>query len=194
MKKVMLCLMILLCSMFAVSIASAAADPMATESVVKQVLILPHINSTEETKDYIGETVKEKFTQQFTNENYQIVPAEKVQSILATNQFDPSNKELPENNLMAKLSQETGADYVVAMEIVHFMNSRHVSFFSTSAKSEVKLRYKIYAKDSDKVTTFQTTGKGNNKVTSIGVPGIGTAMKRGITEAMDEAFAKIEKL
>ncbi|CVK20900.1 hypothetical protein [Sporomusa sphaeroides] len=80
------------------------------------------------------------------------------------------------------------------MEILHFINSRHVTFFSTSTKSEVKLRYKVFSKANDKVTTFQVLGKGNNKVTSIGVPGIGTAMKRGIDEAMDEAFVKIEKL
>lgn len=194
MKKFMLCFTVLLFFMFAVSVGSVSANPPATEASVKQVLILPHLNSTAETKDYIGETVQEKFTQQFANEKYQTVPAEKVQSILSANQYDPSNLELPDNELMRRLAQETGADYVIAMEIVHFMNSRHASFFSTSAKSEVKLRYKVYSKGADKITAFQTTGKGNNKVTSIGVPGIGTAMKRGITEAMDEALVKIEKL
>ncbi|QDR82612.1 hypothetical protein [Sporomusa termitida] len=194
MKKLMLCLLIMLCFMFAVSVGSASANSPATEASVKQVLILPHINSTEETKEYIGETVQENFTQQFANEKYQTVPADKVQSILSADQYDPSNLELPDNELMRKLAQATGADYVIAMEIVHFMNSRHASFFSTSAKSEVKIRYKVYSKGADKITTFQTTGKGNNKVTSIGVPGIGTAMKRGITEAMEAAFVKIEKL
>lgn len=69
--------------------------------------------------------------------------------------------ELPDKELLVKFAQETNADYVIAMEIVHFINSRHASFFSTSAKSEVKLRFKVYAKSTNNVTTFQTTGKGN---------------------------------
>jgi len=174
-------------------IAGAAASP-ETNTLSKQVLIIPFINSTEETKDYIGETVNEKFMQQFANEKYQTISAEKMQAALTANQYDPSNKELPESNVMEKLAREADVDYVIAMEIVHFMNSRHASFFSTSAKSEVKLRYKVYSKAANKTIAFQVTGKGNNKVTSIGVPGIGTAMKRGIMEAMDEAFIKIEKL
>lgn len=193
MKKVAVSLMMVLCLLLTMGVAGAAASP-ETNSLSKQVLIVPFINSTEETKDYIGETVNEKFAQQFANEKYQTISADKVQEALAANQYDPSNKELPESNVMEKLARETGADYVIAMEIVHFMNSRHASFFSTSAKSEVKLRYKVYSKESNRTTSFQVTGKGNNKVTSIGVPGIGTAMKRGIMEAMDEAFIKIEKL
>lgn len=193
MKKVTLSLFVVLCLLLTMGVAGAAASP-ETSSLSKQVLIVPFINSTEEKKDYIGETVQEKFMQQFSNEKFQTVPAAKVQSVLTASQYDPSNMELPESDLMEKLAREADADYVVAMEIVHFMNSRHASFFSTSAKSEVKLRYKVYSKATNKTTAFQVTGKGNNKVTSIGVPGIGTAMKRGIMEAMDEAFLKIEKL
>lgn len=193
MKKVTLSLIMVFCLLLTMGVAGAAASP-ETSSLSKQVLIVPFINSTEEKKDYIGETVQEKFMQQFANEKFQTVPADKVQEILTANQYDPSNMELPENSLLEKLAREADADYVIAMEIVHFMNSRHASFFSTSAKSEVKLRYKVYAKATNKTTAFQVTGKGNNKVTSIGVPGIGTAMKRGIMEAMDEAFLKIEKL
>lgn len=193
MKKVTMSLIMVLCLLFTMGIAGAAASP-ETNTLSKQVLIIPFINSTEETKDYIGETVNEKFMQQFANEKYQTISAEKMQAALTANQYDPSNKELPESNVMEKLAREADVDYVIAMEIVHFMNSRHASFFSTSAKSEVKLRYKVYSKAANKTTAFQVTGKGNNKVTSIGVPGIGTAMKRGIMEAMDEAFIKIEKL
>lgn len=193
MKKVTMSLIMVLCLLFTMGIAGAAASP-ETNTLSKQVLIIPFINSTEETKDYIGETVNEKFMQQFANEKYQTISAEKMQAALTANQYDPSNKELPESNVMEKLAREADVDYVIAMEIVHFMNSRHASFFSTSAKSEVKLRYKVYSKAANKTTAFQVTGKGNNKVTSIGVPGIGTAMKRGIMEAMDEAFLKIEKL
>lgn len=193
MKKVTMSLMMILCLLLTMGVAGAAASP-ETNSLSKQVLIIPFINSTEETKDYIGETVNEKFMQQFANEKYQTISAEKMQAALAAIQYDPSNKELPESNVMEKLARDTDADYVIAMEIVHFMNSRHASFFSTSAKSEVKLRYKVYSKAANKTTSFQVTGKGNNKVTSIGVPGIGTAMKRGIMEAMDEAFIKMEKL
>ncbi|HAQ40715.1 hypothetical protein [Anaerospora sp.] len=193
MKKVTMSLIMVLCLLFTMGIAGAAASP-ETNTLSKQVLIIPFINSTEETKDYIGETVNEKFMQQFANEKYQTISAEKMQAALTANQYDPSNKELPESNVMEKLAREADVDYVIAMEIVHFMNSRHASFFSTSAKSEVKLRYKVYSKAANKTIAFQVTGKGNNKVTSIGVPGIGTAMKRGIMEAMDEAFIKIEKL
>lgn len=193
MKKVTLSLIMVFCLLLTMGVAGAAASP-ETSSLSKQVLIVPFINSTEEKKDYIGETVREKFMQQFSNEKFQTVPADKVQGVLTASQYDPSNMELPESDLMEKLAREADADYVIAMEIVHFMNSRHASFFSTSAKSEVKLRYKVYSKANNKTTSFQVTGKGNNKVTSIGVPGIGTAMKRGIMEAMDEAFLKIEKL
>ncbi|MEG6586625.1 hypothetical protein [Dendrosporobacter sp. 1207_IL3150] len=167
----------------------AGASPNA-----KQVVLVPYINSTEETKEYIGEAVNEKLKEQFSNEKYQTISGENIQALLVNNGFDVSNNVLPENELMAVLAKETGADYVIAMEIVHFMNSRHVSYFSTSAKSEVKLKYKIYTTATNKVTTLQTMGKGNNKVTSIGIPGIGTAMKRGIAQAMDEAFVKIQQL
>lgn len=52
----------------------------------------------------------------------------------------------------------------------------------------------VLAAPGGEVTTFQVVGKGNNKVTSIGLPGIGAAMKRGIDEAMNEDFVKIEKM
>lgn len=183
----------LLCLVLTMSVAGAEPNTEAA-SMQKQVVIVPFINSTEETKDYIDETVQAKFTEQFSNTMYQTIPAEKVQPLLTAYQFDASNKELPDNELMSKLAQETNADYVIAMEVVHFINSRHASFFSTSAKSEVKLRYKVYSKATNKVIAFQTAGKGNNKVTSIGVPGIGTAMKRGLDQAMDEGYIKIQKL
>jgi hypothetical protein len=193
MKKRSISFIIFLCLLFIVSIAGAASDA-KVENSPKEVVIVPFINSTEETKDYIAETIQGKYQEQFSNDKYQTVAADKVKAILETNQFDTTNMELPDNELMIKLSQETNADYVIALEVVHFINSRHASFFSTSAKSEVKLRYKVYSKSSNKTTTFQTSGKGNNKVTSIGIPGIGTAMQRGIVQAMDEAFLKIEKL
>jgi predicted nucleic acid-binding protein len=193
MKKFMVSVIMSLCLLLTMSIVGAAPNPEA-ESLQKQVVIIPFINSTEETKDYIAETVKTKFTEQFSNVKYQTVSQETVQASLVANKFDASNMELPEKDLMIKLANETNADYVVSMEIVQFINSRHASFFSTSAKSEVKLRYKVYSKSTNQVTTFQTVGKGNNKVTSIGVPGIGEAMRRGLTEAMDEGFIKIEKL
>lgn len=191
MRKVALVLVL----MFAVSIMSAAgANPIPAENAAKQVVLVPFINSTEEEKDYIAETVQEKYKEQFSNVKYQTVGGDTVTQLLTDNHFDPANKELPDNELLIKIGQETGADYVVAMEIMHFINSRHVAYFSTSAKSEVKMRYKVYAKSTNRVTAFQVTGKGNNKVTSIGVPGIGTAMKRGIAQAMDEAYLKIDKL
>ena len=183
-------LLLFLCLLLTMSVVAAAP----AQDSVKQVVIVPYINSTEEEKDYIGQTINEKFKEQFSNAKYQTIAESVVQPILAANSFDVTNKELPEADLMMKLAKETDADYVIAMEVLHFINSRHASYFSTSAKSEVKLRYKIYSKATNKVTALQATGKGNNKVTSIGVPGIGTAMKRGIIQAMDEAFLKIEKL
>lgn len=186
-------LLIFLCILLTMSVVAAAPD-LETKSSQKQVFIVPYVNSTEESKDYVGQTIDEKFKEQFSNEKYQIVSAEIVHPLLAANNFDVSNKELPENEVIMKFAKETDADYVVAMEVIHFINSRHASYFSTSAKSEVKLRYKVYSKATNRITALQVTGKGNNKVTSIGVPGIGTAMKRGLTQAMDEAFVKIQTL
>ena len=193
MKKFMVSFIMLLCLLLTMSIVGAAPNPEEVSSQ-KQVVIIPFINSTEETKDYIGKTVEAKFAEQFSNAKYQTAAQETVNASLSANKFDASNLELPEKDLMIKVANETNADYVIAMEIVQFINSRHASYFSTSAKSEVKLRYKVYSKATNQVTTFQTVGKGNNKVTSIGIPGIGEAMRRGLVEAMDEGFIKIEKL
>ena len=192
MKKAASVLVFLSC-LFIMTAALAAPGGEAKVSQ-KKVVIIPFINSTEETKEYIGQTINEKIKEQFSGDKYEIISDAIVQPILVVNGYDATNNELADNTLMMNLAKETDADYVIAMEILHFINSRHASFFSTSAKSEVKLRYKVFSKSNNKVTTFQVVGKGNNKVTSIGVPGIGTAMKRGIDEAMNEAFVKIETL
>lgn len=88
MRKITIGFIMLLCLVLTMSVAGAEPNTEAA-SMQKQVVIVPFINSTEETKDYIDETVQAKFTEQFSNTMYQTIPAEKVQPLLTAYQLMP---------------------------------------------------------------------------------------------------------
>lgn len=107
------------------------------------IAILPYINSTEETKGYIQEIIEKNYTEQYSK-NFQITPLLEVQKALNNAGYDPSNKELPDKDVLASVAKNTNSDYVIAMEISQLITTRHLSFFQSKVVTKAKLRYKFY--------------------------------------------------
>jgi len=171
--------------------AMVCAEPV-TEPIAKpiKVAIVPFVNSTTETRDFVMDAVKKKFDTRFNNKDYVVVPDTSVAEALAKSGYDPKMMELVDKETMINVAKDTGADAVVAMEIVLFNNHRSNSLFSTSAKSEVKLRFRTYETAAHKYSSYQSIGLGVNKAVLVGVGGMGGAIVEGIGKAMDEGFSK----
>lgn len=164
-------------------VTEPAAKPM-------KVAIVPFVNSTTETRDFVMETVKKKFDARFNDKNYVVVPDTSVAEALAKSGYDPKMMELVDKETVVNVAKYTEADAVVAMEIVLINNHRSSSLFSTSAKSEVKLRFRTYETAANKYSSYQSIGLGVNKAVLIGVGGMGGAIVEGMERAMDDGFAK----
>ena len=154
------------------------------------IAILPYINSTEEKKGYIDETINSKYTEQYTNKNFQLVPLLDTQKALNSAGYNTSNMELADKDILAAVAKNTKADYVIAMEISQLITTRHLSFFQTKVVTKAKLRYKFYNAAQDKVVSFQTLGSSENK-TSFGDVGYKDPITKALTQAMDDANEKI---
>lgn len=161
--------------------------PVATKA---NVAIIPYINSTEETKGYIQEIINAKYTEQYSNKNFQMVPLVEVQKALNTAGYDASNKELADKDVMASVAEKTNADHVIAMEISQLITTRHMSMFQMKVVTKAKLRYKIYNKEQNKIVSFQVTGASENK-TVFGDVGYRDPITKALNQAMDEANGKI---
>jgi len=179
-----LCLFVISMSMTA--FAQEAINPQKSEKVA----IIPYINSTEENKGYIQEVIDSKYTEQYSNNNFQIIPLVDVQKALNNAGYDASNKELPDKDVLASVAKTTNADYVIAMEISQLITTRHMSFFQTKVVTKAKLRYKFYNAEQDKVISFQVTGLSENK-TVFGDVGYKDPISKALNEAMDNANEKI---
>jgi hypothetical protein len=155
-----------------------------------KVAIVPCVNSTSETRDFVMAAVQKKFEAKFKIDNYIIIPETSVAEALAKSGYDPKMMELVEKDTLINVAKLTGADAVVAMEIVQFSNHRSSSMFSTSAKSEVKLKFRTYETAVNKYSSFQAVGLGVNKAVLLGVGGMGGAIVEGLEKAMDDGFAK----
>lgn len=160
----------------------AAAQP--------SIAIIPYINSTEENKGYIEEIITSKYTEQYTNKNFQLVPLIDTQKALNSAGYNTSNMELADKDILASVAKNTKADYVIAMEISQLITTRHLSFFQTKVVTKAKLRYKFYNAAQDKVVSFQTLGSSENK-TSFGDVGYKDPITKALTQAMDDANEKI---
>ncbi len=95
-------------SMTAIVSAEEAVKPQKTSY---NIAIVPYINSTEETKGYIQEIIDNKYTEQYSNKNFQMIPLVDVQKALNSTGYDISNKELAEKDILASVAKETNADY-----------------------------------------------------------------------------------
>lgn len=155
-----------------------------------KVAIIPYVNSTTETRDFVMDVVQKKYDAKFNNENYILIPETNVAETLAKNGYDPKMIELADKDTMAEVAKSTGADVVLAMEIVMFNNHRSSSLFSTSAKSEAKLKFRTYETSANKYSSYQTIGLGVNKAVLVGVGGMGGAIVEGLEKAMDDGFSK----
>ena len=182
----LLCLMVVLFGVTAVF----AEEPSTQPAGKANIAIIPYINSTEETKGYIQEVIDAKYTEQYSNKNFQIVPQIETQKALNTAGFDVSNKELPEKDVFAAVAEKTNADYVIAMEISQLNTTRHMSMFQMKVVTKAKLRYKFYSAKDSKLVSFQVTGASENK-TVFGDVGYRDPITKALNQAMDEANTKI---
>lgn len=170
--------------------AGVSAEPAKPQEVPCKVAVVPYINSTEETKGYIQEVIDSKYTEQYSNKNFQMIPLVDVQKALNNAGYDASNMELPDKAILSTVAKETNADYVVAMEISQLITTRHMSFFQAKVVTKAKLRYKFYNNEQDKVTSFQVTGVSENK-TVFGDVGYKDPITKALNQAMDDANEKI---
>ena len=201
MKKIsiiaILCLFVM--SMVAIVSAEEMTTPQhthndAVQSTAKtsyRLAIVPYINSTEEKKGYIQEIVDGKYSEHYSNKNFQIIPLEEVQKALNSTGYDVSNQELAEKDILASVAKQTNADYVIAMEISQLITTRHMSFFQAKVVTKAKLRYKFYNAEKDKVASFQVTGLSENK-TVFGDVGYKDPITKALNQAMDDANEKIK--
>lgn len=162
-----------------------------TNQATYNVAIVPYINSTEETKDYIKDIINNKYTEQYANKNFQTVPLVDVQKALNKAGYDSTSMELPDKDVLSAIAKETKADYVIAMEVSQLITTRHMSFFSTKVETKAKLKYKFFNASQDKMVMFQTTGKYENVATLIGNVGYKEPITKALNQAMDEANEKI---
>lgn len=173
---------------------SSGVKEINVQSVKEQpsyrVAIIPYINSTEEKKDYIKEVIDSKYTEQFSNNNFQAVPVVEVQKALNHAGYDVSNMELPDKDVLAVVAKETKADYVLAMEVSQLITTRHLSFFQSKVVTKAKLRYKFYNTEQDKVLSFQVASDSENK-TVFGDVGYRDPITKALNQAMDDANEKI---
>ena len=161
------------------------------KGTTNKIAIIPYINSTEETKDYIGETIQMNYLDYFENNlKFNIIPLTETQKALNDSGFDISNLELPEKDVFVNVAKNTGADYVLAMELSQLTTTRHMSYFQAKVVSKSKLRYKFYNVKQDKLISFQVTGESQNK-TIFGDVGYKDPITKALTEAMNKANEKI---
>lgn len=194
MKKIsilaILCLFVI--SMGTTVFAEVTVDSQKTEVVTTQpsIAIIPYINSTEEKKGYIEEIINSKYTEQYSNKNFQLIPLIDVQKALNNAGYNASNMELPDKDILASVAKNANADYVIAMEISQLITTRHLSFFQTKVVTKAKLRYKFYNAKQDKIVSFQAIGSSENK-TSFGDVGYKDPITKALNQAMDDANEKI---
>lgn len=188
MKKTLL-LTILCVFVLSINITAFAQEPASPPKTAKMAIV-PYINSTEETKGYIQEIIDSKYTEQYSNKNFEIVPSTEVEKALKLAGFDVSNKELPEKDVLASVAKATNADYVIAMEVSQLITTRHMSFFQAKVVTKAKLRYKFYNAEQNKLTSFQVTGESENK-TVFGDVGYKDPITKALNQAMDSANEKI---
>ena len=151
---------------------------------------IPYINSTEETKGYIQEVINNKYTEQYSRENFQIIPLADTQQALNKTGYNPSNMELPDKDILASVAKNTNVQYVIAMEVSQLITTRHMSFFQTKVVTKAKLHYKFYNAKQDKAVSFQVTGLSENK-TMLGDVGYKDPITKALNQAMDNANEKI---
>ncbi len=185
MKKFVMLVMLMLALS---GVAGAAASDKGT------VAVIPYFNSTEETKSYIGETVDEGYTNYFVKAGFGVVSQGAVKSAMLKAGYDTADQMLPEKEVMAKIAQETGADYVVAMELAGLQSTRHEAYFSTKVTTRCKLKYHFYNSKENKLIPFQTTATNNNKAVMIGMRSYKSSMIAALREAMDKGQDKIAEL
>lgn len=166
---------------------SIVSEPTKTSTIA----IIPYINTTEETKDYVKDIIESNFSTEFPAEKFNVVPTVDVQKALNTSGYDATNMELPEKDVMSAVAKATNADYVIAMELSQLISTRHMAFFSTKVETKAKLKYKFYNTSQDKLTPFQTTGNFENTATLIGDVGYKEPITKAINKAMTDAYNKI---
>jgi hypothetical protein len=162
-------------------ISAYAAEPL-------KVAIIPYVNSTAEHRPFASDTINKKYSARFQEAKYSLIPTQQVAEALAKTGYDPKMLELPDKETLTSVAKATNADVVIAMELVSISNRRSTGLFSTSAKSEVKLKFRTYETASGKYGGFQALGLGVNKAVLIGMGGMAGSIVEGIEKAMDEGF------
>jgi NADH dehydrogenase/NADH:ubiquinone oxidoreductase subunit G len=163
----------------------------------QKVAIVPFVNSTTESRDFVATTVSDKFNEKFNNENYVVIPEAEVTAALANSGYDPKNLELADKSVLASVARQTGADVVVAMDIESLKNWRSYGLFffvytSSTAKSDVKLQFHTYTADNGRYTSFESVALGKNAAYFFPImrSGMSRAISDGVSQAMDAGFAK----
>lgn len=194
MKKLFLLTTFLILCLFSISMSTVFAEESVRTQLIQsnlnKIAVIPYINSTEEKKDYIKEIIDSKYTEQYSNDKFKMIPYADVQKALNVAGYDVSNMELPDKDILATVAKETNADYVIAMEISQLITTRHMSFFQAKVVTKAKLRYKFYNAEQNKIVSFQTTGLSENK-TVIGGVGYKDPITKALNQAMDEGNEKI---
>ncbi|SDP05904.1 hypothetical protein [Selenomonas ruminantium] len=163
-----------------------SSNGVAAAAGLSKIAVVPYVNATEETKDYVKDTIDDWYMHYFDQEDLLIVDREETETVLTKSGYDPDDMMLPSERIMAKVARQTGADYVVAMEVVNLKPTRHISFFSSKVNTTVRLKYHFYNAATDQMVTFQTTGVNNNKAVAIGF----RSYKKSISDALQMAMEK----
>lgn len=182
MKKVFLMVLALLMMS---SVAFAAAQKIA---------VVPYLDTVEQNKEYIGETIDEGYTNRFAELGLTVVPKAAVEKALDNAGYDVSNQMLPDKDILAAVAGETGADYVVALELADLKSSRHMSYFSSKVSTTTKLKYHFYRADTGKMTAFQTTASNNNKAVMVGMRSYKSSIEAALAEALEKGNDKIKSI
>lgn len=177
MKKLLLLVMTVLC-LSGMAVASAAEG--------HKIAVVPYLNTSEETKGYVTDTVKEGYTDYFAKEGMTVLSKEQTEAALIKAGYVVADQMLPDKDMMENVAKSTGADYVVALEVADLKSTRHMAYFSNKVSTTAKLKYHFYNAATGKMVAFQTTAANNNKAVMVGM----RSYKGSITAALQETLEK----
>ncbi|BEU86745.1 hypothetical protein TAMA11512_02090 [Selenomonas sp. TAMA-11512] len=155
-----------------------------------KIAVIEYLNTTEEDRDFIQEVVAEKYTNYFQTLGYEVVPKADVDAALTKSGYSRTYEELPEKENLAAVAEATGADFVVGMEISDIDATRHMSMFQAKVTVKTKLAYRVYAAKADRVYSFKTASRDDNK-TMFGDVGYKAPIVKALSIGMDESNDKI---
>lgn len=192
MKKWIIVVLSLLSIMLVCNVCAASDYNAAQSNEGETIAVIPYINTSEEKKDYVKQTVDAGYTDFFYDLGLGIIDPVAVRTALDNAGYDESNQMLPDKDMMAKVGNRLGADYVVAMEVNTIDARRHWSFFATKIRTNAKLKYHFYNTRTNQLTAFQTSADDNNRAVLVGDVGSRSGIVDTLNTCLRKANLKIQ--